>query len=95
MSDPNARTHVIRKEVIHNYTGGPNSNAARPKGQLNRKGNPTIGNGGQGIRIKNKFAGYAYGGRVKRDGKTIPVQEWVDLLNERAEPETKFVVERL
>ena len=33
--------------------------------------------------IKIKHAGYAYDNCVHRDGSCIPVQEWVDGLNER------------
>ena len=37
-----------------------------------------------------KFAGYAIDGKVRRNGKYVPVSEWVDHLNESTDGDGRF-----
>jgi len=45
--------------------------------------------------VKIKHAGYAYDGCVHRNGKAIPVADFVDTLNSSAMPNVVFRVEEL
>ena len=46
-------------------------------------------------RVRIKHAGYAYKGCVHRANKAIPIEEWVETLNENAPEGTTFRVERV
>jgi hypothetical protein len=47
----------------------------------------------RGLRTTTKFAGYAYDGKVYRDGKAVAVQDYVDTLSANAPSNVGFAVE--